>query len=46
MNRFIHREVRVAWGTFRVDSGAASCPKLAWEDGTPDRQDAPVISLQ
>ena len=36
MNRFSHREVKVAWDNFRINSGTISCGTPWWEDDSPD----------
>ena len=36
MNRFPHREVRVAWDNFRINAGTITCDNPWWEDDSPD----------
>jgi dipeptidyl aminopeptidase/acylaminoacyl peptidase len=42
MNRFAHREVKIAWDNFRINSGTISCPNTWWVDNSPDWQAAPT----
>jgi dipeptidyl aminopeptidase/acylaminoacyl peptidase len=42
MNRFVHKEVKVAWDNFRINSGTITCATTWWEDDAPDWQAAPT----
>jgi hypothetical protein len=38
--QFSHRDVKVAYDSFRVNSGTFSCPSW-WDDNAPDWQPQP-----
>jgi hypothetical protein len=35
LNRFVHREVKVAWDNLRINSGTIDCGTPWWEDDSP-----------